>query len=155
MYARLFALGLVSLAVSALSLSAGGLAKSDSKVKATAVAGKLDATGKQVITLTLDIEKGWHLYANPVGNEDFAGNKTEVVVKGAVNPDATKVAYPKGDPYKQAGQSFMIYEHQIRIPILVQRTEKGSVDLFIRVNACSEGDNGVCLPGGTVKVQVP
>ena len=41
--------------------------KSDSVVKATAAAAKPDADGKQTVTLTLAIDKGWHLYANPVG----------------------------------------------------------------------------------------
>ncbi len=35
-------------------------------VKATATADKPDADGKQTVTITLNIEKPWHLYANPV-----------------------------------------------------------------------------------------
>ena len=55
--------------------------KSDSVVKATAAAEKPDANGKQVITLTLAIDKGWHIYANPVGAEDFASVQTTVKAK--------------------------------------------------------------------------
>jgi len=55
--------------------------KSDSKVKAKAVVGKAGADGKQTLTITLEIEKGWYIYANPVGDEDFEPNKTRVTVK--------------------------------------------------------------------------
>src|SRR5438552_4010740 len=70
--------------------------KSDSKIKVTAKATTPDADGKQTITLTVAIDKGWHLYANPVGNEMFAENKTVVTVTGKVKLQAVKVAYPQG-----------------------------------------------------------
>src|SRR5438876_602600 len=55
---------------------AGG--KSDEEVKVAVAASKLDDAGKQVVTLTLTINKGWHIYANPVGNEDLAPAATLV-----------------------------------------------------------------------------
>ena len=51
---------------------------SDSVVKATAVADKPGPDGKQTVTLTLAIDKGWHLYANPVGTDDLAPVQTVV-----------------------------------------------------------------------------
>src|SRR5258708_39690200 len=75
------------------SLAAAPL-KSDSVVKATAVAGKPDADGKQTVTLTLAIDKGWHLYANPVGQEDLASVQTTVKVKAKSAVDNVNVDYP-------------------------------------------------------------
>ena len=48
---------------------------SDSVVKATATASKPDADGKQTVTITLTIDPKYHLYANPVGNQDFDSNQ--------------------------------------------------------------------------------
>jgi len=58
----------------------------DSKdaVTITATADKPDADGKQTVTLTLAIDAGWHLYANPVGNEDLKSVQT--VVKALTLP---------------------------------------------------------------------
>src|SRR5262249_33401290 len=52
----------------------GGAKRSDSVVKVTAKAEpeKPGADGKQVVIVTLIIDKGWHLYANPVGPEDLS-----------------------------------------------------------------------------------
>src|SRR5882672_57789 len=75
---------------------AGGSKKSDSKVKASATATKI-TDGKQTVTITMEIEKGWYLYANPVGSEDFEGNKTNVSIK-AKEKVAAKVKYPEGTP---------------------------------------------------------
>src|SRR5262245_20509765 len=41
------------------------------KVKAVAAASAADEAGMQTVTLTLTIDKGWHIYANPVGNESM------------------------------------------------------------------------------------
>src|SRR5947208_9864081 len=44
---------------------------SEENVKITA---KID---KDVVTLTVEIAKGWHLYANPVGNPDLLSRSEE------------------------------------------------------------------------------
>src|SRR6516162_10080624 len=65
------------------SHSAAGVGKkSDAEVKLSAKAGKIDDTGKQVITVTMNINKGWHAYANPVGNPDLRSSQTVVTVTG-------------------------------------------------------------------------
>src|SRR5262249_53577111 len=67
--------------------------KSDSKVKATATADKVSADGKQKVTITLEIEKNWYIYANPLNGtkyaeEAFGDNKTVVTLKskGKIEP---------------------------------------------------------------------
>src|ERR1022692_664337 len=78
----------------AADLDAGG-GKSDSKVKASVTATKPDADGKQTVTITLEIEKGFYLYANPVNNEflESAELKVKIVAK---EPAKVKMAYPPG-----------------------------------------------------------
>src|SRR5947209_5802450 len=91
-YRRMLVAGLV------LMLSAGlaQAKKSDEVVKATARADKPDAQGKQTVTLNLTIEGNYHIYANPVGNEDLASSQTTVKVNAAVKPASVKVDYPEG-----------------------------------------------------------
>src|SRR5438876_3852468 len=74
-------------------------AKKDDKVKLTASATKPDAAGKQIVTVTFVIDKGWHIYANPVGNELLAEARTVVDIKAAGKPVVT-VKYPAGKVYQ-------------------------------------------------------
>src|SRR5262249_23709008 len=60
--------------------------KSDSVVKVAASADKPDASGRQFITITLDIEKDWHSYANPVENDMLESVQTEVKFSGSSKP---------------------------------------------------------------------
>ncbi len=69
----------------ALTLAAGRASAapqtSDAVVKATVAADKPGPDGRQTATLTLAIDRGWHLYANPVGQADLAPVQTDVGVK--------------------------------------------------------------------------
>lgn len=125
---------------------------SDSVVKATAVAGKQSQDGKQTIEVTLTIDQGWHLYANPC----LAIQGNEVVVKasaGGKDLDA-KVEYPKGTPVKDEVGAYEIYEGKVTIKVTVDRSKLGSksVDLIVNVHACTKEK---CLLGGDIKLNVP
>jgi hypothetical protein len=160
MHVRRFAVLLASLAL----LAAGTFAlarpdKSDAKVKVTATATRPDANGNQVLTLNLDIEKPWHLYANPVGNEDMADAQTVVTVTAKEKPEAVKVEYPEGKVAtdKSIGK-YKIYEGKVAIKAQVRRAkgDTSPLEVSIKVQACkTEGNSGVCLLPGTVKVTVP
>src|SRR5437879_3352165 len=65
----------------------GGPKKSDAVVKVSAAADKPDADGKQVVTVTLAIDSGWHTYGNPVGLEDLADAQTTVSFTGKSKPE--------------------------------------------------------------------
>src|SRR5262249_38417155 len=67
--------------------------KSDAMVKTTAEAAPADAAGKQVITITMSIEPGWHIYANPVGQEDLESVQTDVKLEPKSQLDEVKVEY--------------------------------------------------------------
>src|SRR5712692_7304219 len=69
--------------------------KSEDNVKITIKADK-PVDGKQLVSLTLEIAKGWHAYANPVGQADLAGVQTVVTFTSAGKAVPAKVEYPAG-----------------------------------------------------------
>jgi DsbC/DsbD-like thiol-disulfide interchange protein len=127
--------------------------KSDSVVKVTATATKPDAAGKQVLTVTFAIDKGWHIYANPVGNSDLAETRTVVEVKAVGKPEV-KITYPSGKVImdKDVG-NYRVYEDKVNIEATVTRAKGDAtpLEVSVRFNACN--DKG-CLPPATVKVPV-
>ena len=88
--------------------------KSDKVVKISTSADKIGADGKQTITFTLAIDETWHLYANPVGNDDLADNATRIQITGKNKPKEVKIDYPKGTLVKDAiVGDYSIYEGKI------------------------------------------
>src|SRR5437899_1150085 len=84
----------------AVAPAAAQIEKSDSVVKVKATAGKPDAEGNQTITITLDVDKPWHVYANPVGNDMLTGAQT--VVKLTSKVEDAKLTYPPGKVIKDS-----------------------------------------------------
>ncbi|MBM3994664.1 MAG: hypothetical protein FJ303_11000 [Planctomycetes bacterium] len=129
-----------------------GIEKSDSKVKAKATAGKIDADGNQTVTITLDIAKGWHLYANPVRhNNDFLnGNKTVVKI-AAKDKVSIKPKYPEGMTVKDKDEEYDVYKGVVKIDVQVIRTkgDTSPLEISINVSAC---DDKACLAPGVVKL---
>lgn len=128
--------------------------KSDTVVKATADAGKLEANGKQTVTLTLKIDDGWHLYANPVP-KDFPGIPVEVTVDAKVKPSNVNVEYPKGKLVKDAMfGDHQVYEKTAVIKVNVERAkgDTGPLNLNIKVQTCNDR---TCLTPGIIKLNVP
>jgi DsbC/DsbD-like thiol-disulfide interchange protein len=148
-------LGTAVLVMASAGVQAGAK-KSDSEVKVSATATKLDAAGKQVVTVTLMHNKGWHTYANPVGNEDFEGNKTVVTISAKVKPGAVTVDYPVGKITKdKIVGDYKIYDDRTDIRATVQRArgDTSPLEISVRILACHS--KGVCLLPATVKVTVP
>jgi len=123
--------------------------KSDSKVKVSAVAEKPDAGGKQVVSVTLEIDTGWYTYANPVGNKDFEGGETTLKVAGKGNPKVLGIEYAKGQAKKSKlpdGEiEYLIYEGKVTFKATVQRMANDAepLDVTVKYGACSH--MGVCL----------
>jgi DsbC/DsbD-like thiol-disulfide interchange protein len=127
---------------------------SSDMVKVEAAAGKIAADGTQEVTLTLNVEDGWHLYANPVGNVDLASAQTTVKITGATKPKDVKIAYPKGNVVKDATVGdYSTYEGKVVIKARVSRAkdDTGPLEVSIKLQACNEK---TCLPPGTVKLKV-
>jgi DsbC/DsbD-like thiol-disulfide interchange protein len=143
----LLALGAVGALVSS-NLRAGG---DESPVKITHTVGKADSAGKQKVTFAIDIKEGWHVYANPVGDEDYAPNAIQVKAKGAT----IKVTYPPGKPKTEVEngktRTFNIYKGQVQIVAEVTRAANTPAELTVQYNAC---DKDRCLPTKREKFKI-
>jgi uncharacterized protein len=127
---------------------------SETKIKVKATAEKPDAAGKQVVTLTIDVEKGWHIYANPVGNEDLDATKTIITFTSKGKPVTATVNYPPGKLVldKTVG-NYKVYEDRVAIQATVERPDvTAPLEATIKLNACN--DRG-CLPPGQTTITVP
>src|SRR5262245_19619129 len=147
--AALLGLGVLLLAAAP---AAAQLKKSDSVVKAKAAAGKPAADGSQTVTITLDVEKPWHVYANPVGNDMLTGAQTLVKVTSKVKD--VQVKYPPGMVQKDSTVGdYKVYEGKVEIKADVKRAEgdTGPLTLTVKFQAC---DDKTCLLPATVKLTV-
>jgi uncharacterized protein len=128
--------------------------KSDSVVKVDIKADKPDADGKQTVTITLDIDKDWHIYANPVDNEDLSNAQTVVSVTCKSKLEDVKVAYPAGKLQSDKGEKYKIYEGRVAIKAQVKRARdnKGVLEVAIKLQACNDK---TCLVPATIKKEVP
>ncbi len=137
----------------------GKAKKSDSVVKVTSDVEKPDANGKQVVTITLAVDKGWYIYANPVGNADLEPNATTIKVAGKSGAKLIKTDFPKGklkkDKVADEEIEYRIYEGKVAIKATIQRKagDKEPVELAVKFGACSKA--GICLLPAEVKVRVP
>jgi DsbC/DsbD-like thiol-disulfide interchange protein len=128
--------------------------KSDSVVKVDAKTDKPDADGKQTITITLDIENGWHIYANPVENEDLTNAQTVVSVTSKGKLEDVKVEYPAGKLQKDNNEKFKIYEGKVAIKVQVKRAggDTSPLEITVKLQACNDK---TCLPPVAIKKEVP
>jgi hypothetical protein len=130
---------------------------SSSVVKSTITAAAPDAGGKQVVTIAMDIDKPWHLYANPVGFEDLDSAKTTVKISGADGLKVLSIDYPKGVKLteKLADQTieYQAYEGKVEIKATVQRAagDTSPIKVSVKFMACKAG---TCLKGATVEKEV-
>lgn len=128
---------------------AGG--KGTAPVKVETKAGKVGSDGTQTVVVTLHINKPWHVYANPVGNEDLAAAQTTIVFPKGVK--VVQAKYPAGKTIndKVIGK-YHVYEGKVSIPIVIQRAGgAGPLELSVRYQAC---DDRRCLPPATAKARI-
>lgn len=151
--------GVAALALLALlardGRTAAQLKKSDNVVKVEAKADdKPDANGKQTITITLDIEKSWHVYANPVKNEDLVNGQTVVTVASRARLEDVKIVYPAGKTFGEKDEKCEIYEGVVTIKANVKRArgDNGPLEVSVKLQACNDK---TCLLPATVKKEVP
>jgi hypothetical protein len=114
------------------------------KVKATVNATRPDGDGGQTITVTLEIEKGAWLYANPVrhNNEFLDANRTIVKILAKEKVTAS-VKYPPGLTRRDGGESYDIYEGTVTIHVQVLRARGDGSPLDIRIPVQGATDRGV------------
>jgi hypothetical protein len=141
------------LAVTAGSVCGQGK-KSDSVVKITPEAGKIDADGNQTVLLHIDIESPYHLYANPVGNADLEDSQVTVGVEGKEKPQDVRIDYPPGQVVKdKTVGDYKIYEGKVTIKAHVRRArgDTGPLEVSVKLQSCTSTG---CLPPATVKMTV-
>jgi hypothetical protein len=125
------------------------------KVHATAEPEKPGEDGKQVLSVTLTIDKGWHIGANPPGE---SGKATVVQVRSKDKLQQLKVNYPPGKLIRDPDGDYRIYQGTVVMQTTVQRA-RGDTDplqVAVRFAACTDKTKGGrCLPPATVKLTVP
>lgn len=137
------------------SVAVGQGKKSDSVVKAKATATKLDKEGKQTVTITLEIEEKYHLYANPVNHKDLEDAQTIVTVTGKEKLKAVNVTYPVGDVKKDKDVGdYNVYKGKVEIKAEVTRAkgDTQALEVTIALQACTDT---LCLMPAKVKLSVP
>jgi hypothetical protein len=148
----LVALGLV-LAVAA-SAGAQGLKVPDG-IKVSAKADKVGPDGKQVVTVTLAMDKKWWTFANPVGLEDLSYHQTIVTVKGRDKLRSVRVDYPVGELVKnEIVGDYRIYRGKVVIRAHVRRAEGDTGPLEVTA-VFNPRTNTLCMPPVRVKLSVP
>jgi DsbC/DsbD-like thiol-disulfide interchange protein len=128
--------------------------KSETKVKIAARGSKPDADGKQTVTVSIQIDKGWHIYANPIGNDGLKSIQTVVTLAGKEKLQDVKIEYPAGKVHKDATLGdYKIYEDQVEIKAQVQRAkgDTSPLEASVKIQACDEKK---CLLISTVNVPV-
>ena len=111
-----------------------------SHVKATATADKDAPPGKRIITLTLDIDNGWIVFANPVGPPDLRFARTLVTVKSKPGIKDVRVSYPRGRLVKDALLGdYRIYEGRVTIRITADvKDPTKPIELLLKCHPFSE-----------------
>jgi uncharacterized protein YyaL (SSP411 family) len=140
-----------------LLVQAGGPKKSDAVVKVTAKAepAKPGADGKQTVTITLEIDKGWHIYANPPGLDDLASSQTEVSISSEKKLKDVKIEYPEGKEVKDSViGNYKVYDDEVSIKATIERTaaDSGALEVTMKFQACNEKH---CLLPATKTLKVP
>jgi uncharacterized protein YyaL (SSP411 family) len=119
-------------------------------VKAEMVVGA-ENDGKRKVVVTLKIADGWHIYANPVGDDKLLESQTVMTV--FVNGEAQKVevAYPKGKAHKDtAGDAYNIYEDAAGLSATFAVPRDAKIEARVKVIACKDGK---CLLPSVLKVK--
>ena len=127
--------------------------KSDSVVKVTAKADKPSDDGKQVIKVTMAIDKGWHVYANPIGNEDLESAQTKITIAG-IEKSKVRIEYPKGKLVRdKLVGDYNVYDNEAVITVHVDWPKDSSptpLEISIKLQACNDKS---CLLPATIKVK--
>lgn len=127
-----------------------GLADSSDKVRLNLAEGGKALIGETgEIILTLDIESGWHVNANPASMEFLI----PTVASSSVNGQSLDIPtqYPRGrvSDITLGDTALEVYDDGASIRLLPDEKqtaalkEAGKLDMTVRVQACS--DEGVCL----------
>ena len=127
-----------------------GLADSSDKVRLNLAEGGKALIGETgEIVLTLDIEPGWHVNANPASMEFLIPTVAKPSAGGQTLDIPTEYPRGRGLHLVLGSPSLEVYDDGASIRLLPDEKqtaalkEAGKLDMTVRVQACS--DEGVCL----------
>lgn len=141
------------LSASPHDVQAGGK-KIESQAKLASSAGKIGSDGKQIVTITMEINKDWYAYANPVKNEDLEAAQTIVKITAGAKLQKVDIFYPAGKQKTIDKDKFHIYEGKVEITATVQRAAGDTSPLTVDVQFSTCNVKGICLPTENVKLVV-
>ena len=127
--------------------------KRDEDVLFQPVAGPIDKEGRQTIKIKMKVLKGWHAFANPVQNDEYEPNRTEVKISSLNKLEQVSIVYPPGKRYSQQKDVFQIYEGEVEIVAIIKRGagEVGPLVVTVDYTVC---DENVCKLRQTAKFDV-
>ncbi len=135
---------LIALPLLAAALSSGLAQTAPYPVKMEATAVKPDKDGYRVVRVTLVIEKGHLVCANPVGNEDLAPAQTTLKMTSGKTLTDFKVTYPKGEVlnYPAVGE-FMVYQGTVVLQASFRQAhgDPGPLEVHVRVHPANDVRN--------------
>lgn len=126
-------------------------------VKVTAQLGPLNETNEQTLTVTLEIDKGWHIYAHKPGIPGLIG--TTVTTTAEPQLQVLEVKYPEGTEVRDEvlNATYRQYAGATQIQLRLRRViSQGKRDVtplsvLVRFQCCNEK---TCLPPQTLKLNV-
>ena len=125
-------------------------------VKVSVTSSKPDNSGKQTVTVNMDIDKGCFIFANPVKNEDLEPIQTRVYITSEKKLTDVKVQYPPGKQQMKHKLTWMQYERKIAIQAVVQRAPGDTGPLFVDVNYSAHLEEiGGCLLPARERFELP
>lgn len=127
-----------------------------SKVVKVEIAKDPTSTNQEkVFVITLTVELGYHLYANPVINPDLASVQTSVAVKSEGTSIPSKVEYPAGKLVKDdVVGDYATYEGvtKIKAKVVVPNDQKTPLEVVVKYQACSKKS---CLAPAVATFKLP
>lgn len=127
----------------------------DFPVRLTVEPVKRDGSADQRIVVTLTIEKGYHLFANPTGNEDLPP-QTVLTVSGKGKPEVVKITYPKGEVVKNAiVGDYRIYTGTVSLEVITKRARDDQSPLVIAVRVLPMDHRGCHWLARSLTAEIP
>jgi hypothetical protein len=115
---------------------------------------KLPAGGKVKFIVILDVQKGWHINANPPHPDNMI--PTKVTVAGKHKSKQLATTYPEGSELtvKEIDEAVSVYEGQVEIRGEIQAPNEAvgkteELEFQVKYQACNEKN---CLPPKTLKL---
>ena len=124
------------------------------KESADVVRAKIDVSneddGKRKVVVALTIADGWHIYANPVGNDKLVESQTEMTVFVDGTAVKTDVTYQKGKEYTDAaGEKYNVYVEGAAMTAITSTLRASKIEARLKLTACKDGK---CLLPSVIKI---